>query len=227
MSGKAEDTGGDINDIPGNCITEAEINFASKGEVIEALENAYKNIPGFHKRLIYFTLKHIRLYFHSDSFRGIAADDVVNTVIEKTINLKRKWYRDKITDFSQFLRFSILSYIRNERKRKEANEPIDNSDELYDWEGVFREERFIDLVRETLRQDFAEENFALNFEMLLDKCYSAFEKDENTFFVFDARLDGEKSNVKIADDLKIEVKDVENALKRIKYQINKLIKLTA
>ncbi len=224
MKSENTDTGGDAVDIPGISISEAELTYASKDEIIKALEDAYKNIPNFHKRLIYFSLKYIRIYFNSSSFRGLAADDVVNIVIEKVINLKRKWYRNKIADLSQFLRFSILSFIRNEKKRKDANEPIDNSEEVYGTDGDLREEKFIDLVRETLRQDLIDKNFAVNFESLIDKCYTAFEKDYEAFFVFDARLDGETSNIKIAGDLKIEVKEVENALKRIKYKLNKIIK---
>ena len=90
----------------------------------------------------------------------------------------------------------------------------------------FKEDLFDDLIEESLRESFIEENFAIDFDKLLDDCYSAFEKDENVFFVFDARINGEKSNIQIAKQIGIEIKEVENALKKIKYHINKIIKKT-
>ena len=207
-------------------ILEKENNHASAEEVINELENAYKQIPNFHIRLVYFTLKTIRTYFNQNNIRGRDSEDVVQIVIEKIISLKRKWYRDTIPEFPKFIRLSIISYIKNEKKRKEIIEPVENSDDIYDWEGNFREDLFEDLIQESLRQSYAENNFAIDFDKLLDRCYAEFEKDENVFFVFDARINGEKSNIQIAKQIGIEIKEVENALKKIKYHINKIIKKT-
>ena len=50
----------------------------------------------------------------------------------------------------------------------------------------------------------------------IDKLETEFENDETAFFVFQEILDGNKSNIDISKKLGIEVKDVENARKRIK-----------
>ena len=117
-------------------ILEKENNHASAEEVINEFENAYKNIPNFHKRLVYFTLKTIRTYFNQNNIRGRDSEDVVQIVIEKIISLKRKWYRDTIPEFPKFIRLSIISYIKNEKKRKET-EPVEKSIDITDEEAEF------------------------------------------------------------------------------------------
>jgi DNA-directed RNA polymerase specialized sigma24 family protein len=222
-----------IEEPPGSEIVEipksagAALEYAPAEEIIEALEDSYKNIENFHKRLLYFTLKYIRFYFNTNCLREKSADDVVQTVIEKLITLKRKWYRKKIPNFHKFLRFAILSYIRNE-SRREVKEAVDLSVEVCDEEGNLSEEQLSELTSDILCKDINGKKSALDFENLLNKCEAEFEKNDTTFFVFELRLDGLRSNIEIAERLKVagfevDVRDVENSLKKIKYYINKVI----
>jgi hypothetical protein len=61
-----------------------------------------------------------------------------------------------------------------------------------------------------------------DFEDMVTKIETALKGDENTFCVFQKRIDGEKSNKKIAADLGITERKVENALKKIKRLLIKL-----
>lgn len=191
--------------------------YAPVGEVIEEIESAYATIKNFHKRLLYFTLKIIRIYFYKNTAEGETAEDVLQTVIDKILREKRKWYRNKIPDFVKFLRLTILSYLRNKCKKKKKD-ALDFTDDLFDQEGNYREEIL-------LLKDIDGKKCSLEFERLVDECFERYENDELTFFVFDLRMRGERSNIKIAEILNgqgfnVEVRDVENALKKIKYHIN-------
>ena len=60
---------------------------------------------------------------------------------------------------------------------------------------------------------------------MIDLSYkNELDNDETAFFVFQEMLDGNKSNIDVASKLGIEVKDVENARKRIK---RKALNITA
>jgi hypothetical protein len=68
---------------------------------------------------------------------------------------------------------------------------------------------------------FGLENLNGDFEEIIAKIETELDDDENAFFVFQERIDGVKSNKEIAAKLGICVRDVENALKRIKRVILK------
>ncbi len=192
------------NEIENNC-------YASKEEVIAAFEDAYKNIEHFHKRLLNFTLGKIRDYFHANTFRNTDADDVVQTVIKSMLCLRRKWYKNKIPDFPQFVRFSILSYIRNERKRKDRTKPV----ALFDEDGNPTAANIYEVLREFAREDLADKDFKKDIEKIYDECSRVLEDDVYASFVFDELCEGLRSNIKIAEKLQIDVCEVEKAKKRI------------
>ena len=62
--------------------------YASKEEIYESVENAYKTIPKFEERILHFTLGQIRYYFNSNTIRNQDAGDVVNTVMKSILELK-------------------------------------------------------------------------------------------------------------------------------------------
>lgn len=194
--------------------------YASKEEAAEALEDAFKNIKNFNKRLHNYTLGKIRYYFNANSFRGNDAKDVVQTVIKRILTLRRKWYKNKIPDFHKFVRFAILSYIRNERKKKDRLIEV----ELYDEEDNLTSETINEIIKEFAREDVTEKYFRDDLEILIQKCMDELKDDVYAAFVLEERLNREKSNIKIAANLGIEVCEVENARKRIRNKFQGLLK---
>ncbi len=192
--------------------------YASAEEVVAAFEDAYKNINGFHKRLLFFALGKIRQYFHANTFRNLDADDVVQTVIKKILTLRRKWYRNKIPDFVKFVRLSILSHIRNEWKRKDEAETV----ELLDEGGTLSAESVKEIIKEYAGKDIDENYFMKDIEILIRECSRALEDDVFSSFVFDEICEELNSNIEIAARLQISVCEVENAKKRIRRKLEKL-----
>ena len=206
-------------DVTDKYSNDEEINYyASKEEVAAAFEDAYKNIKGFHKRLLNYTLGKIRLYFHSNTFRNNDANDVVQTVIKSILSQRRKWYKDKMPDFSKFVRLSILSHIRNERKRKDKLEEID----ILDEEGNSNVDNIAEILKAYAREDLADRYFKKDIEKIYEECSRVLEDDIYASFVFDELCEGVGSNIEIAERLKIEVSEVENAKKRIRRKLEKL-----
>lgn len=186
--------------------------------MVAAFEDAYKNIKGFHKRLLNYTFGKIRLYFHSNTFRNNDADDVVQTVIKSILSQRRKWYKNKIPDFPKFVRLSILSHIRNERKRKDRLEEID----IWDEKGNIKVDNIAAILKEYAREDLADGYFKKDIEKIYEECSRALENDIYASFVFDELCEGVRSNIEIAGRLKIEVSEVEKAKKRIRRKLEKL-----
>ncbi len=186
--------------------------YASKDEIIAALQYSYDTVPNFHKRLLYFALSKIHLYFGEDSFKGFTAEDAVQNVLESIITMRRKWYKNTIPDFQKFIRLALLSSIRNERNKKERWE----ESALFDEAGEFGKETLREILKEFSRQDLAENHFRENFEELISRCMDELKDDVYASFVFEQRIEGCTSNIEIAKTLGIEVRDVECALKRIK-----------
>jgi len=193
--------------------------IATREEVVEAVETAYKLIPNFHKRLLFFTLKWVRVYFHSGMIRELTVEDVVQTALTKILSLDRKWKKNRFPELPDFIRSVIISFIRNEQKRKDT---IDFYD-VYDEKPESRAKNFEDLVKQIFTEDIADSYFRESFEALYIKCEDRLKDDIYASFVFEERIHGIKSNSKIAENLQIEVKDVENALKRIRTKLYNLI----
>ena len=192
--------------------------YASKEEVAAEFENAYKNVKNFHKRFLFFALKHIRRCFHSNSFRNIDAEDVVQIVIKSILTLRRKWYKNQITDFQKFFRLSILSYIRNEWKRENIVETV----EMFDEEGDLSQENIKEIIREYACEEAASKCFNKGIEDIITECSSKLADDVYASFVFEEICEGLRSNIEIAAKLKIKVCDVEKAKKRIRRKLKEL-----
>ncbi len=198
---------------------EGEPEYASREEVAEAFEDAYKNIKHLHKRLLYFALGKIRLYFNANTFRNTDAEDVVQIVSASILSLRRKWYRDKIPDFHKFVRLTILSYIRNERKRKDKFE----TGELFDDDNNLTADNINEIIKEYAREDAEQKYFREDVEILIQRCIDELDDDVFAVFVLEERCNGLESNIEIAEKLGIEVREVENARKRIKNKFGKLL----
>lgn len=214
---KKEIINGKEKALPASSIKEGK-NYASKEEVVEALEEAYARNPELHQRLLYFTLKTIRITCYDSSLHNITADDVVQTVIEKILKQKRKWYKGTTPDFLHFVRICIISHIRNQCKKKIMEEPEDLMTEDAESANV-RE-----VMKSYARKDIGEDNNHEKFEALIEQFEEALGDDVNAIFVLEERLEGNRSNKEIARSLGLDVRSVENALKRIKTRLHRFLK---
>lgn len=169
------------------------------------------NQPKMLDRLSYFTLKHIRLYFYCDSIRTATANDVVSEVFTKVLTGKRKWDKNKFPQIDNFLRMAILSYIRNEAKRKDVvskSETLNN--EEYDWEGD------PSYYRKCIEEDLRNKLFPAESKLLIEKFIKEFNKDELAVKILCLVLKGIDSQIEIAKRLNVDIKEVYKAYKRIR-----------
>ena len=179
-------------------------------EAIEAISKCI-NRPHMLDRLCYFTLKHIRLYFYCDNIKSATANDVVSEVITKVLAGKRKWDKNKFPQIDNFLRMAILSYIRNEAKRKDIvskSETINNDE--YDWEGD------PGYYRKCIEEDFRNKLFAAESNLLIENFIGNFNKDELAVKILRLALAGIDQQTEIAKHLNIDIKEVYKAFKRIR-----------
>jgi RNA polymerase sigma factor (sigma-70 family) len=190
--------------------------YASKKEIVNALEEAFKADKELHTKLLNFTNKRIWYYFFSGTFKGRDANDVLQIVIEKIIKGRRRWHKDRIPNIVEFILMVIVSYIRNEWKKKEISEEC-----VGDFDDIeqLREAKLVELIRENAKRDAEDELFSKKYDELEKGCFAAFEDDETAYFVLEYMLDGVESNQEIAAGLKISVNEVSNAKRRIKYRL--------
>ncbi|PIQ09414.1 MAG: hypothetical protein COW71_06595 [Ignavibacteriales bacterium CG18_big_fil_WC_8_21_14_2_50_31_20] len=191
--------------------------FASKEKIVLEIESVYKTEPNLQKRLLYYTLHITNVLFFVETKQKPLADDTLQNVFEKILKLKRKWYYNKVPDFLKFLRMAIFSYLRNERNKKDNYNytPIEADEESNTL--------LIDLITEYIYNYPADKLVNESFEQLVDKCLEELKGDEIAFFVFEEMMEHSKTNIIIAKNLGLDVKDVENAKKRIKLKMAKVI----
>ncbi len=197
-----------------------EYEAATKFEVYEAFENARKREKGFQSNLLEYTLIKIRYYFYCDQMCDKTADDVLQIAFEKILSCTRKWYKQRVPDFKEFVMMVIHSYVRNERKKKDEFYTVD----LYDNEGNLSENGLIDLIRASTREDIEDSIFRENLEESIDRLESLLANDVYAYFVLEEMLNGIKDNNEIAKRLGIDLNEVKNARRRIREKINKIFK---
>jgi len=135
---------------------EEQQDYAASETITYTLEKAFKADPHLMIKLNYHALKHIRYYFHQNMIGDLTAEDVVSIVIQKIICSDRKWYINRIPNIVSLLLMAIVSYIRNEVKKKKI---IKVGIDLYDKDGNFIESNITDLQRAYLREDLKKEDF--------------------------------------------------------------------
>lgn len=188
----------------------------TKEEVITLL----KSEPNLKYRLVYYALRNLRFYYGADSVNGIAAQDVVQIVLEKILNGIRRWNKLHTADIKSFLMVSINSFVRNECKRKVLTNVLYLSDERNELNRTS-----VNIFNKDNAGLYRKNNTCINdFKRLLEKLKTSLNEDRIALNVLDEILEGAESNIEIAKFLDIPVKDVENAKKRIKNKSEKLIK---
>jgi hypothetical protein len=212
--------------------------IASEEEVLAALEEMYtdKNI---HVKLISIAKKSIYERMGKKGFERITPDELVSESINRIINGKRKWNKAERPDIFELIIMVIVSIAR-----AEANKNINPEDPLFSEieagikptrknfkpklvplefrteKSRFNENTVADV--ETARHNYNiynDDKDAIRLDDCIDKVELALSDDEEAFFVFMQRLEGVNEPKLIAENLKIDVTQVYNALKRIKRVI--------
>ena len=189
-------------------------------EVLAAITSALVNDPRLRYRLVYYALKNIRLYFSSDNINGLTAQDVVQSVIEKLITGLRKWNKQHIPDIKSLMFAAIKSFIRNEIRRKKKTVLLSINKHTPE----VNEASLKRYINDCNRRDYEDNIFCSDLEIIITKLKQNFKNDDYASIVLDEILEGAESNIEIAKNLNIPIKDVENAKKRIRNKANKLIK---
>ena len=199
----------------------AQKELANKEEVIAEIEACFQREMNLTQRLSFTALGFIRHYFFRDTIGNYTSDDVVNNVMEKIISCKRRWDKERFPYILDFIRISMLSYVRNERKRKAKFELVD----LCNEEGELEEWKHQDYLTVCFNNDLNENLLdSFKYQKLYDQLWFELRKDVYATFVLEKRIDGMKSNIEIARNLGIEIREVENALKRIKRKYSEIFR---
>lgn len=219
--------------------------FATKEEVTDALEKLYKSDKNVQVKLIRYAQRKIFQLTGKIESINIEAGFIVEEAIYRILKGKRKWYRTRVDNIFHLILMVIVSLIRIEISKQLAevnplyneNEPgalkIKKKKNPKQLKYISYSEKKDDSNRDPIEAAVAKKYFDENkeeedtgIEELINEIELSLEDDVDAYFVFQARLNGQKSNIEIAKSLGIEVKAVENALKRIKRQLLKQQKTT-
>jgi hypothetical protein len=219
--------------------------YAAAEEVYEAVEAVYKKNNNFQIKLIKYAARKIVAIMGGKNDKRLMPDDVVEDAVFKILNLDRKWYKKKVEKIENLILMVIVSLIRieaekimdienqlydermgtatkiagtkNQNKRRIIPLHLKNKDGKEIDNTVIDNEHYKQNIRNKYEDDFDYEQ--LDENELISILEKELEVDETSFFVLQEILDGKKSNIGIAADLGIEVKDVVNARKRIKRKV--------
>ena len=132
---------------------------------------------------------------------------------------KRKWNVNLVPNIVNFVFMVIVSLIRNEKKKVNNHISLQEIDES----GDIKQDGLVELFKESFRQDLEAELTKSDYEKLIENCLMALETDVYGTFVFEELIEGTRTNIKIAEKLKIPVSEVEASKKRIKRKLKEII----
>lgn len=221
--------------------------FASREEVLNAIEEAYKRTKNLQVKLLNFARKKIIEEMGKKADERLTTEDIVSEAIYRISIGKRKWYKNRVEKIENLILMVIVSLIRIESaKRPDEDNPLYNEIEA-GIESVKKKPkpRIIPLYKEFDKKEVSSNSVAetestknnnkdsydseFDFESkgledYIEEVEDALDNDEIAFYVFQARLNGMRSNIDIANDLGVDVKEVENALKRLRRILLKITK---
>jgi len=192
-----------------------EEDFANFEEIAEATEKIIKNKKEMNCLNIY-AKKWIYLRTNGNStINAMTAADIVNESFTRVLEMGRKWNKKKCEKFFVFIQGVILSIIKNEadKIRRQKTEII----KLYPDESESANSLFDILQCQNSDKNF-EESKIQEAKELREMVVNLLKDDEIAYFVFEEREKG-FNNTETANNLKLTVKEVENALKRIKRKL--------
>lgn len=199
--------------------------FASPMQVINAMEEAFRNDKDLFLKLTYRALKLIRFYFHTKLIFDQTPEDIVNEALNLIISGNRKWYPDNMPDIVQLIYLVLYSHIRNERKKKS---PLLKGINLYNKDNELIENSIADLQRAYLREELIDPEQSAELEKNINALFQELEQDMIAYFVLEEYLEIDHTEIKkpevfIAQKLQISVDEVGLAKRRIKRRIKKIM----
>ena len=202
-------------------------NAASKEEVYNEIIKLFPTQPKI-KSLVELTLSLMYKHAANGRLNGKGPDDIFQIVQKKILRLERKWNKERWPKFRDFFIGAIVSEIRNERDKIERSKKNGSIKiiPLYDYENKV-ENSIYDTEQAKNREnwEFPMENEENEFaEDFINWILKLFPKNSVERKIVILRVDGIKSNQKIAEIINEEVSVVENALKRIKRKIKIFLK---
>lgn len=222
--------------------TDAGDDIASIDETVEAISESFLKDKNLSTKLSTYAERKIKEIMGSKNNGKFTGEDYLQEAVARILSGDRKWKRKKNGSINELIIMVIVSLIRIEaakiadednqlfseheagiaQKYKKTNYKKRRIIPLYytDKEGKEYDTTIID-VENYKQHGLTKTENEFDFEKIdesefIGKLETEFENDETAFFVFQEILDGNKSNIDISKKLGIEVRDVENARKRIK-----------
>jgi DNA-directed RNA polymerase specialized sigma subunit len=213
-----------------------EDNIASPTEALNAIAKAFTEDKNLFTKLRGFAKKILVQFDFNDRLLRLGEDNIVGMLIEKIGDGIRKWNKNLQPNIVRFMNMAIVSIIIDELKKKKQIKCVPLNDlkkSAYDLAEEQEELRNMHNIENINMIDFetnstvekkqitacavppSDDQFGDN-EDIITNFEKEFENDTEAFCVLQERLDDVKSNQEIARKLGITVKEVENALKRIK-----------
>lgn len=189
-------------------------NVATLVEVSQEIDTLSKNERLFYEKLINFTQKVIYKAYPLLSDKN--PKEYVHRALAKLLTGERKWYKDKHPDIMDAIRLAIKSEIENEKSLKTINKHKHGEGKVARFNSIYYTRDGEDYVTEIIDESPSIED-NLNKKILFGDIFKKLEEkgDLIGFCVLDELLSGNE-NSQIAEKLGISVREVENALKRIK-----------
>lgn len=214
--------------------------FATKEEVTLAIEHLYKKDKNIQDKFIRYAQKKITQITGKKENVKIEAEFIVEEAIYRILKGNRKWYQNRVESIFYLILMVVISLIKIEYVKKLSDvNPLYNEKETgsvkrkknkankhlkYISYSDKKEEAAKDPAEVAMAKSYFNENRNFedsDLEYLINEMELLLEDDEEAYFVFQARLEGVKSNIEIAKTLGLNVSAVENALKRIKRHLKK------
>lgn len=221
--------------------------IAAREEVANALDSAIKKDKNLILKLTRYTQSKMVRLLGKHSGR-LQPDDIVSEAINRILEVDRKWRKNKVPKIENLIIMTIVSLIKIEAEKiKDPDNQLYNPIEagLTDSAKLRKNKkpRIIPLFytdrnnsgndntvadtegykctgRHRIEDDFDFES--LDEEDYISRLESELEDDELAFYVFQNRIDGNKSNIELAKESGVSVNDVVNAYKRLIRKVKKI-----
>lgn len=162
------------------------------------------------KRWLGFAAKYLDLYGNKVFERHWTPTDIIQEVVTRILEGKRKYDPDRYKNFDQFVFWTIRSIISKKFKTRKIVVPVES------FEDSDNSNKGVNLAEHKYK---TEDNFILEdfeFKTKFEKCYQQIlDKDEEAALVLLCWKD-EMTNQEIAKELGMEISKVEAAKKRIR-----------
>jgi len=153
--------------------------------------------------------KFIKLYFNGKF--TFNANDIVGDILLKTASGERRWNSEKV-DINKYMYYAIWSHVQYIAKKESRMESADNyNEQMQAFFNKYEADYSLPLNEIELEQDNRER---------LEIIRSSIKDDEDCEIIFNCLCQG-MTFKETAEDLGISEQEVKNAVRRIKYRVQK------